>query len=232
MCPLRSVISFQKKLAPAGERELSLGNMIRQAAAGFPRIPVEYGTGPVLQRHLTPCAVGLPTHRAGGARRRPQYACPRRVRRPGALRGAGVPRKRWERYERKKAARQNPGFPPALGSSGNRSLPRHPRGNWLTSYTPSSPCHATKNVPVHVIGCDRGFWQGLSGPFQGPLPAEGGCRPGLTGRVPGPSRSFFLLLPARPAVGGPGGEKKKSAFGARTGAKSPGLHPPSAGKGG
>ena len=44
----------------------------------------------VLQRHLTPCAVGLRTHRAGGALRRPANACARRVRRPAALRGAVV----------------------------------------------------------------------------------------------------------------------------------------------
>jgi len=48
-------------------------------------------TALILQRHLTPCAVGLPTHRAGGALRRPENACARRVRRPAALCGAVVP---------------------------------------------------------------------------------------------------------------------------------------------
>ena len=38
----------------------------------------------VLQRRLTPCAVGLLTHRAGGALRRPEGARTRRVRRPAA----------------------------------------------------------------------------------------------------------------------------------------------------
>ena len=44
----------------------------------------------VPQRRLTPCAVGLPPHRAGSALRRPENACARRVRRPAAPCGAVV----------------------------------------------------------------------------------------------------------------------------------------------
>ena len=64
---------------------LCIPDVVRGGSGDPPR---KVGWVLVLQRHLTPCAVGHPTHRAGGALRRPENACAHRVRRPAALCGA------------------------------------------------------------------------------------------------------------------------------------------------
>ena len=56
--------------------------------------------------------------------------------------------------------------------------------------------------PGDLMGCDRGFWQWLSGPFQGPLPREAGCSLGLLGRGGRDDRNLPSFLFFEPASAG------------------------------
>jgi len=96
----------------------------------------------VLQRHLTPCAVGLPTHRAGGAPRRPQNACARRVRRPAALYAV-------LRVDLAEAAAAQGHVPAPVGADHEVTLPSHGNREFsLTNRITSSTWQ--KHSPVTV----------------------------------------------------------------------------------
>ena len=67
--------------------------------------------------------------------------------------------------------------------------------------------------------------------LQPPLPAEGGCRPGLLAPVRAPNALFFFSPPGPPTAGRAGRRRKNERLGPGTRPVRPGLHPPSAGKG-